>query len=113
MINARGDDRFVKSADRLLDFPVTIEYDRDNLCDGALPAAGVDQLRALDDMEIPIPLEAGLPLQHRNEDLFGGAGVDRGFMNDGDTFLHVLSHHDRGTDHRRKIGDMSLVHRRG
>ena len=42
-----------------------------------------------------LPLHAGVLFENRDADFFGGAGIDRGFIDHDGAALHVLA--DRGT----------------
>jgi len=72
--------------------------------DAMLLVARVDTLRAVAGVEILVELEAGEFFEDGNAIFFGGARVDRRFVNDDITLLEYLADGFRGFDQRGQVG---------
>jgi hypothetical protein len=87
--------------------------DLQDLGERVLLVARVDALGAVADEEVLLPLHARFALQHRDADLFGGAGVDGGLIDHRGALLHVAADAGGRADQRAEVGDVRFVHRRG
>ena len=113
-VHAGGDRRSRRARPPLSSVAAVIAGDDlHDLGDGVFLVAGIDALRRVADVEVLLPLHAGMLFQHRNADFFGGAGIDGGFIDDDRALFHVLADRGGGTDQRREVGDVRLVDRGG
>jgi hypothetical protein len=87
--------------------------DLEDLGERVFLVAGVDALGRIADKEVLLPLQARFTLQHRDADLFGGAGVHGGLIHHDGALLHVAARAGAGADERAEVGDVRVVDRRG
>ena len=112
-VDAGGDDGFVERGDLVEGFGVVAGDDLEDPGEGVFPVAGVDAFGGVADVEILLPLHAGVFLQHGNADFLGGAGIDGGFVDHRGARLHVPAGGFRSTDERAEVGLVGNIDRRG
>mmetsp|Transcript_39155 Transcript_39155/g.91820 ORF Transcript_39155/g.91820 Transcript_39155/m.91820 type:complete len:403 (+) Transcript_39155:568-1776(+) len=112
-VHAGHDDLFVDLGHLLQRLGRVAGDDLQDLGQRVFLVARVDALGAVADEEVLLPFQAGLALQHRDADLFGGAGVDGALIDDDRALLHVAADAGGRADQRAEVGDVGLVHRSG
>jgi hypothetical protein len=110
---ARFDDAVVKSVYTVGHFGRAAAGDFADGGEGVDFVAGVDALGAVAAEKVLVELEAAELFEHGHAHFFGGAGVDRGFVNDDVARLEHSAHGFAGLDERGHVGAVGLVHRGG
>ena len=74
-----------------------------------LAVAGVDALGRVADEEVLLPLHARVPLDHRDADLLGRAGIDGRLEDDDRAALQVAADRLAGAEERAEVGLVRVV----
>lgn len=109
-VDAGLDNPLIEGGHALEGFRAITGHDLDDLGQGALFVAGVDALGAVADEKVLPPFQAGFPFQDGDADLFGRAGIDGGFIDQGRTRLHVAPGRYGCADQGAKVGLVGFIH---
>ena len=110
-MHAGHDDTFVQLSNLVQRVGRVTRHDLQNAGQGVFFVARVDALWRIPHKKILLPAQAGLALQHRDANLFGGTRVHGGLVHHRHTFFHVAAHAGARPDERPEIRYVGGVNR--
>jgi hypothetical protein len=113
LVGANGDDLVVNGIHQIGHFGGGAGGNLADVGNAVFLVARVDALGAVAGVEIDVEFQAGDFFQYGHAVFFGGAGIDRGFVNHDVAFLEHLADGLGGFDQRGEVGLAVLVNRGG